>query len=101
MANLFSYRTRVEREVKRRINLAVWAYAYEFDNNSLVSDHTYDMESKKVDLTISTSRPDLDEFFRADFNDSSGIWIHSHPELDKVVKIYNTWYKPRQQEMMI
>lgn len=95
MQNLFHYRTQVERETRRRIMLSVWAYAYEFDHTSLVSDHIYDAESRLVDVSILTTRPDLDHFFRTQFMADSGMWIWQHPELEKVERLYRKWYKPK------
>ena len=82
-----------EKETKRRINLAVWAYAYEFDHKSLAPDHTFDFESYCVNLTITTNRPDLDAWFVQNFNPCTGMWIHNHPELDKIKSLYERHYK--------
>lgn len=92
-ANLFHARLRVEIETRRRIMVAVWAYAYEFENVSIVSDHHFDAECLKVNLSISTMRPDLDKWFRAEFDPSTGVWIHNHPELDKIKALYERWFK--------
>lgn len=92
MQNLFHARLNVERETRRRIMVAIWAYAYEFENVSLVSDHHFDAECLKVNLSISTTRPDLDKWFRENFQPDTGMWIHKHPELDKVEKTYRRYY---------
>lgn len=78
----------VERERKRRINLALWAYAYEFQNDSLVDDATFDAESLKVDLTIDTGNAKLDAFFKEHFKPDTGMWITKHPELDRIAMLY-------------
>jgi hypothetical protein len=78
----------VELERKRRINLAFWAFAYEIMGKSLVDDATFDRECQLVDLTVDTGRPDLDAWFRKEFNPSTGLWIHDHPELKKVALMY-------------
>ncbi len=75
---------RVSEEVLRRIKLSVWAYAYEFLNESIVSDETFDKEALNVDLSIDTGRPDLDEWFRKNFDPSTGLWIRQHPEIEHV-----------------
>lgn len=93
MSDLFLYRDTVGREIKRRINIAVWAYAYEVEHDSIVDDHTFDAECRKVDPSISTNRPDLDVFFRTIFHPDTGMWIHHHPELNKVEELYRKWYK--------
>lgn len=73
----------VEVETKRRIFLTMCAYAYEFLNESLTDDANFDEECRLVDLAIDTSRPDLDAWWRANFDPSTGMWIRNHPELDK------------------
>ena len=42
----------VEVERKRRINLALWAYAYEVQDDPLVDDATFDREARLVDPSI-------------------------------------------------
>lgn len=67
-----------------RMRLAAAAYAYEIENDSIISDAEFDEGCKLVDLSIDTTRPDLDAYFREHFDPSTGMWIHHHPELDKV-----------------
>lgn len=69
----------VEIERRRRINLAVWAYAYEALNESLVSDETFDAEAKLVDLTVATGNPKMDLWFRKHFHPDTGQWVQRHP----------------------
>lgn len=80
-------RSSVEIETNRRIKLSMWAYTYEFENRSIVSDAVFDVECMMVDLSINTNRPDLDVWFRENFNPSTGMWIHKHPELEKIAKL--------------
>lgn len=54
--------TKVEIERRRRIVISVWAYAYEFENDSLVSDKEFDDECMKVDESISTGNKKFDKF---------------------------------------
>lgn len=86
--------TPVEIETRRRIRLAVWSYAYEFENVSLVSDGTFDVESYLVNLKQPTNRPGLDFWFQIHFQPATGLWVHHHPELDKIKNVYNRFYKP-------
>lgn len=86
-------RTRVEREVHRRIKLTVWAYAYEIANTSLVSDDEFDRECMAVDVRIDTGRPELDEWWRGHFQAHTGQWIHGHPELARVAELFNNEYR--------
>lgn len=78
----------VEYQRRIRIRLSIAAYGYEIDNNSIMSDSDYDMLSRDVDCSIATGRDDLDKFFKDEFVADSGIWIHKHPELDKVKALY-------------
>ena len=79
-----------EVETRRRIIVSVWAYAYEFCANSIVPDHIFDAECYLLaaGLHIDTDRMDLDYWFRGMFDPSTGLWIHKHPELDKISKLY-------------
>jgi hypothetical protein len=92
-------RTSVELERSRRIRLAVAAYAYEFQSTTLMSDAEFDKLSYSIDPSISTveNRHDkaersrlrkLDKFFREKFDPSTGMWIHTHPELRRVAALY-------------
>ena len=89
MRDLFLTRSKIEIERWRRIRVALWAYAYEIKNTCLVSDHVFDRECLKVDLSISTGRPDLDCWFAKEFQPHTGSWIRKHPELNKLERIYN------------
>ncbi len=66
--------------------VSLWAYAYEFLGESLVSDETFDGQSYLLQqkLNIDTNRPDLDLFFRENFTPDTGIWVQKHPEIDKL-----------------
>lgn len=85
-------RTPKEIETRRRIIVSVWAYAYELASppRSLVPDHIFDAECYLLaaGLHIDTDRMDLDYWFRGMFDPSTGLWIHKHPELDKIAKLY-------------
>jgi hypothetical protein len=84
-----SWGSKTEVETRRRILLSLWAYAYEFEDDSLVPDHIFDSESKKVDLKIKTNNSKMDKWFAKSFDPSTGMWIKDHPELDKIKEIYN------------
>ncbi len=90
--DLFLIRLRKEVETKRRIYISICAYAYEILNNPIVSDADYDRIATEVDLSIDTSRPDLDDWFRKNYQPHTGMWIHNHPELDKLKRLYNDYY---------
>lgn len=89
--------TAKEIETRRRIMVSVWAYAYEIANPpvSLVPDHIFDAECYMLaaGLRVETDRLDLDYWFRGAFAPHTGQWIHEHPELGKIAKIYERWFK--------
>ena len=66
-----------EIERRRRIRVAVWAYAYEVFDVSLVSDHRFDTECRLIDTSVLTGKPRLDQWFAA----HTGQWVHKHPDL--------------------
>lgn len=88
----------VETERRNRIRLAVFAYAYEFENDSLVSDGEFDRMSEQVDPKIKTGNKLLDTFFTRKFDACTGQWIHDHPELDKIRKLYHKFYKDKERK---
>lgn len=75
-------------ETRNRILVAVYAYAYEVLAQPIVSDDGFDQLASKIDLSNDTGRPDLDQWFRDNFEPYTGSWIHKHPELDGIIRIY-------------
>lgn len=75
-------------EVKKRCRLSLAAYAYEFKSDSLMSDQEFDQLAKSINPKIDTYNDKLDKFFREEFSTDTGLWIHAHPELDKIAAIY-------------
>lgn len=96
MASLFGddyVPTLIETERRRRIRLSVFAYAYEFDNTSLISDEEYDKLSRMIDPSIKTGHDVLDKFFETEFEPDTGMWIRKHPELKRVGDLYLRAFK--------
>jgi len=83
----------IELERRRRIRLSVFAYAYEFANDSLISDEVYDRISRLIDKTRKTGNKKLDKFFATQFESDTGMWIRKHPCLDGIKHLYETVYK--------
>lgn len=77
-------------ETRRRIRLSVAAWAYEIHDDPVMSDADFDALSRQVDLSISTARPDLDEWFRAAFDPNTGVWVHGHPEAGRLEALYRS-----------
>lgn len=80
--DLFDERYTLEAERRRRIQVSIWAYTYEFLHTSIVDDQTFDRYCQAVDIAVHTNRPDLDAWFRNEFDPSTGLWIRDHPELE-------------------
>lgn len=91
MKNLFSTKqwgSLIEIERKHRIDVAVWAYSYEYMNDSLVSDEVFDKTCLAIDKNISTGNTVMDNFFSEKFESYTGSWVVEHPELKKLHRIY-------------
>jgi hypothetical protein len=71
-------------ERRNRIRLSVAAYAYEIDDDPVMSDDEFDSLSRKIDLNAPTGHDELDLFFLLDFDPSTGVWVRKHPELEKL-----------------
>jgi len=54
-----------------------------------MTDSEYDSLSLKVDTSIKTGNKKLDKFFKDNFDPSTGQWIHTHPELERIEQLYN------------
>lgn len=83
----------VEKQTRLRIKLAIYAYAYEIENQSLISDEEYDKMSLEVDTSIKTSNRKMDNFFKKHFDPSTGVWVRKHPEIRKLSYLYGKYYK--------
>lgn len=78
-------------ETRNRIRLSLAAYAYEVLGTSIMTDGEFDALAKEIDLNINTRRPELDNWFRKNFEPHTGMWILKHPEktrLHQLVKDY-------------
>jgi len=67
--------------------VSVAAYAYEIESDPVMSDAEFDALAQRVDLSIDTGSPVLDEFFRNEFDPYTGSWIYAHPELEAVGRV--------------
>lgn len=88
--------TTISKEIHRRIQVSVWAYAYEIKNESLVPDHDYDQTCLLINKDMSTSyegrnNTDIDRWFRNNFDPSTGMWIRNHPNLEGIERYYQLW----------
>lgn len=78
----------IEHETRRRIRLAVAAYAYEVASSPIMEDHQFDLLAQTINPKLGTCHPAIDEFFAHQFSPMTGMWIHDHPELGGIRKIY-------------
>lgn len=77
-----------ELEVRRRIQLSIAAYAYEFESSPVMDDSLFDWFASRICKRMGTGHPMLDEFFIIHFSPMTGMWIHKHPELPKIERLY-------------
>lgn len=82
----------IEREVHRRILVSQAAYAYEIANTPIMTDYSFDKIAQAINPKFGTCHPLLDEFFATQFSPMTGMWIHHHPELAKVEKLFKRYY---------
>ena len=78
------------KEIRNRIRLSLASYAYEFHDDSLMTDAEFDKLSREINPNEKTGNELIDRFFREEFVPDSGMWIRRHPELDKLKLIYET-----------
>jgi hypothetical protein len=52
-----------------------------------MSDSEFDELAKSIDLSVDTRRPDLDKWFRKNFDPFTGMWIHGHPERQRIEQL--------------
>ena len=84
--------TEVEKQTRLRIQLSIYAYAYEMADVSLISDSKFDQMCLDVKPEIETGNKKLDKFFKTQFDSSTGMWIRSHPELNNIIELYKKYY---------
>lgn len=84
-----SWGTEIEIERRNRIILSIAAYSYEFESESFISDADYDELSRRIRPDMKTGNPKLDKFFQTEFGTDTGMWIHKHPELNKLKRLYD------------
>lgn len=85
--------TEKEKEVRRRIRASIAAYAYEKENDSVMSDADFDSLCLEIQPEMRTGNRKMDKFFRDHFSPDTGQWIHKHPEMHGIKRLYNDYYK--------
>lgn len=82
----------IEVETRRRIRLSIATYAYEVLDKPVMSDAEWDKLAQSIQPRVGTCHPLLDEFFVVHFSPMTGMWIHDHPELDRIKALHQTHY---------
>jgi len=83
----------INQEIKNRIKISVAAYAYEYLDAPIMSDGDFDALSQLINTKKKTGNEKLDKFFEKHFVADSGMWIHKHPEKEKLKYLYERFYK--------
>ena len=83
----------INQEIRNRIKISVAAYAYEYLDAPIMSDGDFDALSQLIDTKKKTGNEKLDKFFEKHFVADSGMWIHKHPEKEKLKYLYERFYK--------
>jgi len=85
--------TRKEIEVRRRILVSAAAFAYEFDNDPIMSDEEFDALSRAICPAIATGDKEMDAFFRKHFSPDTGMWVHRLPKarLARLERVYRKY----------
>ena len=73
--------------------MAVAAYAYEVKNDPVMSDAEFDALCREIDPDMPTGNRKLDKFFMLHFEPDTGVWVHQHPEIEKLDHIYRTVHR--------
>ena len=89
----------INQEIRNRIKLSVYAYAYEYLNHSIVSDSQFDTLASEIQPSVITGNETLDKFFKDHFIPDSGMWIHKHPQIEGIKYLYNTYYKDKTNDI--
>lgn len=84
----------ISSERRNRIRLSVAAWAYEHSYRSHLTDKQYDELSRAINPRMATGNPRIDFFFKTHFDPDTGLWIHKHPELEKLEQLYMRVYYP-------
>ena len=83
----------INQEIRNRIKISIAAYAYEYLDMPIMCDSDFDALSQLIDAKKKTGNETLDKFFEKHFVADSGMWIHKHPEKEKLKYLYERFYK--------
>jgi hypothetical protein len=77
----------IDPETRNRIRVAVAAYAYEIENDPIISDAEFDALCLAINPQVDTGNPVTDKFFREEFDPNTGSWVHRHPNKEGLAQI--------------
>jgi hypothetical protein len=86
LTDLFKWGAWDEVERRIRIRLSLYAYAYEIAHAPIASDSAFDALAMQSNPSIITGR--YDEWWREHFKPYTGQWIHNHPDLPGIARLY-------------
>lgn len=89
----------VDIERRNRIRLSVAAYAYEMESHQIMSDAEFDRRAETINPLLTTGHPVMDEFFIDEFSPMTGMWIHKHPELKGIKRIYDMFHRGKDYKL--
>lgn len=69
----------INEEKKNRMIVAAAAFAYEVEDDPIMSDAEFDALAMKINRDLETGSKDLDKFFREEFCPHTGSWVWKHP----------------------
>lgn len=75
-------------ETRRRIRIAVAAWAYEVHADPIMSDAEFDALAREIELDRSTANSDMDAWFTEHFSPDTGSWVHAHPDKAGLERVY-------------
>jgi hypothetical protein len=84
--------TEEEIERRNRIRLSVAAYAYEIHDDPIMADAEFDDLANKINVQKTTSNEIMDDFFREEFSPHTGQWIHKHPNMLGLERVYTKYF---------
>ena len=86
------FKVEYNEEIRNRIRLSVAAYAYEYENTSIMSDAEFDRISYLILPEVKTGKIKLDNFFKKHFEPATGMWVRKHPNKKGLKSIYEKYH---------
>lgn len=81
-----------EIETKKRIKVALAAFAYEFLDDPIMPDGMFDELAYSIDLSVPTTNKKMDAWFVENFMPDTGQWVHKHPDKPRLAYILHQYY---------